>query len=457
MEPETESRELVPTDKAAVPNTSFAASTFARLVSLFGYGEWSDEAGPVNLEDIIKISAVLAAFDVLSQDISKVKLELRRRLPGNGSEVVQSKEHWLARMLDADPNEHHTWNEFVEMLVLHLVAVQNAFIVKKFNARGDVTDLIPVLPGRVAILVDEESGHYVFDIERITPHERLMLRGLERFLMESEVIHLRGRMFDGLFGYSNLDAGSGVFSLALALQKYQTRLYRSDATMRGVFQMPNEKPLSEAAFLRLKSQLAELWKKARSDGTPIVLEEGMEFKGVVMASDAAEAAKAKASAVEDIARVFRIPPHKLMHIVNVKYENMETLEKSYVQDTLIPIANRIERRMERSLLLPEERGDLFLEFDREAMQLYDVEKQGELLQKMADRGALTIDEFRFRAKGLNALPNGAGKVRLIPANVQLVDENNEIVLPAGQSGQPGAGSDAGGDNAKKTAELRVVK
>lgn len=434
------------TEKAAIsagvdPNTAW-------LQDIYGYQPWKDEeTSPLSLDEALKLSAVLICMDIPSQDIAKTRLWLRRRLPGGGSEIVEPKEHWLARLLALEPNDHHTWYEFLEMVILHLMAVQNAFIAKRFANRSKtkIAELVPVFPGRVRILVDEAADHYVYEVERYTPHERLQLNGVDKYLLEDEMIHVRGRMFDGLFGYSNLEAGSSVMGLSKALQQYQTRLYRTDGSVRGVFQMKNEQALSDAAFKRLKEQLSDRWSASRDRGVPIVLEEGMEFNSVAMNADQAEVAKNRDKAVEDIARLFRIPPHKMMHIVNVKYENMETLERSYVQDTLVPICTRVEQRLSRALLTEEERLTYFLEFDRMAMQLNDAEKQAEVVKTLMDRGAMTVDQALIRF-GMNPLPNGAGNVRLIPQNWHLVDQSNTIIIQAGQptKDEP-ADDDAAGD------------
>lgn len=397
----------------------------------------------MSLDEAIKLSAVLICMDVLAQDIAKTKLRLRRKLPGGGSEAVRPEEHWLAGLLETEPNRHHTWYEFMEMIVLHLGAVQNAFIGKVQNAAGRTSELIPILPGRVRILVDEDTGIYVYETMRLTAHERVMMRGLsDPFLLEDEVIHVRGRMFDGLFGYSNLEAGSATMSLGKALQDYQQRLYKNDATLRGVFQLKNEEALSQQAFDRLKKQLSERYRNITRSGDPLVLEEGMEFNSVSMTADQAEVNEAFNNAVVSTARLFRMPPHKIMHLDAVKYENLDTMERSYVQDTLVPVAKRIEERLARGLLSRDDRMSMYLEFDRESLLLNDVEKQAEMMKVLMDKGAMTINEARMK-RGLNPIPGG--DVRLIPANYHLVDENNEIVLetqnnapaPAGEDNNPG--------------------
>lgn len=448
-QPKTEERLPAVVDEKATIAAGFATSNYARLVNLFGYGLWSDEPGPLDIETAIKLSTFCAGLDVISQDIAKVPLHLREKLPNGGSRVVEPDEHWLAEMLALDPNEHHTWQEFFEMLILHLGAVQNAFIGKKMDRRGRVEELIPFLPGRVRILVDDQSWQYVYDIERITPHEYLLLKDFERYLLPSEVIHLRGRMFDGLWGYSNLDAGSGAMGMAKALQDFQTRLYRSDAALRGVFQMNNEKTLSEEAFRRLRDQLGELWKKVKDQGRPIVLEEGMEFKGISMDAGEAETAKAKEAAVEDVVRYLRVPAYKIGHLGAVKYENLDTLSKDYAQDCLIPIAGKVEKKLNRSLLTAKERLAFYLEFDREAMVLTDIDKQATIMKVMLNNGAMTLNEARMK-RGMNPLPSEVGDVRLVPANYHLVNAKGEVVLQAGN--QQGTDANNGGGDEGETGK-----
>ena len=421
----------------------------AWLADIYGYYPYGDGnvSHPLNLDEALKLSAVLICMDVLAQDIAKTPLRMRRRLKNGGSEVVEPEQHWLANLLATEPNRYHTWYEFKEMVILHLCAVQNAFIGKVQDMAGRPSELIPILPGRVRILVDETSDFYVYETQRLTSHERLMLRRLDPYLLEDEMIHIRGRMFDGLYGYSNLEAGSATMSLSKALQDYQTRLYKNDATLRGVFQMKNEETLSEDAFIRLKKQLSERFRNMSRSGDPLVLEEGMEFQSVSMTADQAEINEAQKNAIASTARLFRMPPHKIMHLDAVKYENLDTMERSYVQDTLVPIAERVEQRLARGLLNMNERASLYLEFDRESLMLNDIEKQTKAMDALAKNGAITINEMRQK-RGMN--PIKGGDVRLIPANYHLVDENNEIVLETQNNAPAPAGEDNNAGQAGKT-------
>jgi hypothetical protein len=180
-----------------------------------------------------------------------------------------------------------------------------------------------------------------------------------------------------------------------------------------------------------------------------------------MTADQAELSKAWAQAIENTARQFRMPPHKIMHLAAVKYENLATLEASYVFDTLIPYCVRLEQRLGRSLLDQTDRAKYFIEFDRERLVLADTEKQTDMIKTLAAHGAITLDEMRERGF-LNPLPNGQGNIRLLNRGFWRIDEAGEIIPEPEQAGSqqtnaPGDGADSvtdeGGDQNKSLGDV----
>lgn len=434
--------------------TTQVSGTGTRLLRMMQSSGWTSATRQLSTADIIQISAVLICLDVLSQDIAKIPFRMYEKIPG-GKRVVEYNEHPIAELLATRPNRFHTWEEFWEMVLLHLGMVQNAFVAKRM--RGAVTEeLVPCMPARTTILAvdpDRDSsglGFYCYKVDRFSTHERIQLARMPSgggdVFLPGEFMHFRGRMFDGLLGYSNLDAGAKVFGLSNEMTEYSTRLYSNDGGMRGVFQMPGESgdSLSEPAFERLRTQLAELMTNMRRHNVPIVLEEGMSFESISMKANEAEISTQRDAAVVDVARIFRMPPHKIMHLVNVKYENMETLEKSYVKDTLVPYCRRIEERMALSLLTREEQAKYFFEFDRKEMLLNDMKMLADVGKVMVQNGALELDELRA-IFGWNPLANGAGQYRLIPSTFNLVARDNSVMIAAGA--QP-TGEDEPADDKK---------
>lgn len=446
--------------RETVPNPKFAVQAGgARLVSVLRSTGWNRFPRQLTTEQIVRIPAVIICLDVLAQDIAKVPFRMYEKLKNNGKRELGPEEHPVATLLATEPNRFHTWYEYFEMTILHLGVVQNAYTAKRIDPRtGYAKELIPVMPARqttMAVMPEDDPvngmGFFCYRVDRNTPAEKIQFAQLPEIFLEYEFIHFRGRMFDGLTGYSNLDVGAKAFGVSDELLDYTLRMANGDGQMPGVFQMGKESgdSLSNEAFQRLKEQLGERVRKMREEQLPIVLEEGMTFQEIAMDAQQAEVAKSRDAAIVDTARIFRIPPHKIMHLVNVKYENMETLEKSYVNDTLIPYCERIEQRMARSLLTAADRAKYFFQFDRRAMLLNDMQKLVEAGQKMTQVGAIDLDEFRALF-GYNELPNGSGKIRLIPSTFNAVDDKNEVVIPAGAQPQ-------GEDKAKGTEASNAGK
>ncbi|MBO6509503.1 MAG: phage portal protein [Roseibium sp.] len=412
--------------------------TFSEIVGLSSKGKKS-----ISFADAIQVAAVSICLDVISQDIAKTPFRLMRRT-STGKQVVMPKEHWLSRLLATEPNAQHTWVEFLEMAILHLALMQNAFIAKLQTKTGEVKELVPIVPGRVTIHVNEDRSNFVYEVAPGTEQEVVHLRSMGGLYRSDQIVHIRGRMFDGLHGLSTLSAGASTMSLAKEVNDFMDRLYANDAQMRGVFEMEADagSQLDEKSFQRLRHQLSEAMTNFRRQAKPLVLEGGLKFKDVSMKADEAEVSKAFDAAIVNVCRLFRVPPHKAMHLNAVKYENLDAMEKSYVSDTLHPICTRFEQRLSRDLLTPEEREEFFLEFDREAMALSDAEKQAKVAEVGLKYGGLMIDEWR-EIRGKNPLPDGAGRVRLMPSNFTVVDEKGQVLIEA--AGKAGEGSDESGD------------
>lgn len=415
----------------------------------------------VSVTDALGIAAVWICVSVLAQDISKATLRLWRRTGKGARTLVEPKEHAMARILALAPNQEHTWIEFFDMTIRHMALMRNAFVAVRRSKGGDPIEFVPVVPGRVTINVNPETGDKFYPVSRATAFEQAQMRQFDSILTDDEMIHLRQGIIDGLTGYSALTAGADVMALAQAITEYQTRLYDNDAQVRGVFQMKDTLQ-SEEAFKRLRKQLAEAAKDFRKESKPLLLEGGIEYKETASTSANAETAKNREQQVLEVCRLFRVPPHKAMSFDASKYSNLEPAERAYVSDALIPIAKSIEKRFEAACLSEEDRLVYFLEFDRDEMAALDTKTKAELVKTAVSGGIATVNEGRTRL-GYN--PIAGGDVRYIPSTFAVVDENNEVVIPAGGQGAvdqnqdtpPADQTTTDAASAAKQHDLRVIQ
>ena len=201
-----------------------------------------------------------------------------------------------------------------------------------------------------------------------------------------------------------------------------------------MFELPEEAEFGDAEFKRLREQVTKAWQKMRTENYPIILEKGAAFKAINMTASDSEVAKVRNQALLEVCSLFRVPPYKIGFLEESKYSNIEAQERIYVDTTLVPIARRMERRLEREFLVGEDRHRYFFEFDREEMVAMDAKTRAKIAKDNVQTGQWKIDEGR-RFQRMDPLPNGAGDVRSIAVNTTLIDDNNKVVVQ-GASGQP---------------------
>lgn len=397
------------------------------------FGEWVENNLGTSVQQALEQAAFMLCCDVISQDIAKATLRLRRRTGARTSEIIEPKQHPIARMLALQPNKRHTWHSYVEMTMYWLCLSSNSFAGVLRNRTNDPVELIPFQTGKVQ---EKVHGRDVFyDVTAGTLQEAALLGSYSRIFPERDMIHVRSRMIDGMDGYSTLSAGKKTLDVGKAIDKYRGTLFNEDGALRGVFTRKDAEPMTDDAFARFRQQLSILMNKFRKLTEPIVLEGDFDFKSISSNPTEVELTKQFAAQINATCRLLRVPPHKVFQMDGVKYENLETSEKMYVGDTLIPRCKGYEEQMARVLLTEDERLEMFFEFDREELELRDPARETERVIKTAERGLILVDEARAKL-GYNPLPNGQGQVRLVPTNMSLVDIDGEVVVAGSSTSKP---------------------
>lgn len=417
--------------------------------------------GTMGLRDALQQAAFMLCVDVISQDISKSTLRLKERLDNNTSKVVLPTKHQMAGMLALEPNIRHTWSEFTEMLVMWFCISKNALAGVTRTNTGDVLEILPFQTTRI---LEKVNGREVFyDVTAGTMAEQALLGSPMRTFAERDMIHVRGRMLNGMDGLSTMDVGRTTLTTGEAIETFRTDLFGDDGQMRGVFKKSGPGAVNEIAYERLKASLRIMMARFKAGGDPVVLEDGMEFQTMSSRPMEMELTKQLQQQILATCRLLRVPPHKVFEMEGAKYENLETQEKMYVGDTLLPIVKAFEARYARTLLSTKDRLRFFFEYDRDEMTLRDTKAETERAVKALERGGIDFDEFRARL-GYNPYPNGQGKQRLIPVNMNVVDEHGKIVIGGAAAKEEPKSEDEGADPATEEStsekgappQLRIV-
>lgn len=423
-------------------------------VGLLGLGSGYYQGSAVGL------ALAIQCADVKARDLSKAEM-LPWRRDGRGWKMVDPRPGSLAyRMMTKPGTTAMTWPELWRMTVLHLELAQNAYIYTPRNGEGDVEEYIPVMPGRCRMRVSDR-GNIFYEIVAVTEYDHAVLGESYMIVPESEVIHLRGRLLDGVNGLSNLVLGNPIFDLISAIGRYQTKLFSNDGRQPLVFEKKDGFPNSdqgETAFRRMKEQLREAARRAANFGEAILLEEGITAKPLGINSKDAATTESFTQQVMRMCGLMDVPPHRIYALEAVAYNNMTAMNRQYVNDCLVPLANNIEIKF-RNHSLPERDWPTYsLQFDRSALMSNDPDTLEKLIKVGMSTGIMEIDEARevmpFR---LNPLGKG-GQVRTVPVNMAIFDrEGNVVHAASGQNPtQPGAGEDESPDNNAGKAGPRLV-
>lgn len=391
--------------KAAVSTTDAAGWR-----SVFGGGT-SATGHAISPRNALSSSAVFAAVNVISSDIGKLPLNVRRReIDVAGRTVTREAPDHPIQLLMNFPNRYQDRQQFKDFVTAQAVLNGNGVAWIERMGNGRPIALHPVPAPLVTVLWAPGDIFYQFappsNLVGVLPTDPVPAR---------DVLHVRGLSDDGLWGISPIDRLRNAIGLALAMEEHGSNTFKNGANASGVLEHPGA--LSEEAGSRLRKQWEERYSGRQNSGKTIILEEGMKYSPLQMNSKDAQFLEGRRFQVEDIARIFRVPPQKLMHLDRMTFNNVEHLSLDYINDSLMPWLERWESQISDKLFMADERQDYFVEFAVTRLARGDLKSRVD--SAMAGiQGVMTINEARHL---LDLPPITDGDVRLEPLNMTAVE------------------------------------
>ena len=342
----------------------------------------------VSADAALRLAAVYACVRILSETMASLPIVIYRTRPDGGKDRI--KDHWLYHRLARTPNRYQNPFEWREMLQGHLTLRGNAYCQILANAKGEITQLLPIHPDRVKLEM-LTNGDYRYRISQAGGAELILPRG--------EVWHLRGLSSDGLLGMSPIELARESLGMALAAQDYGARFFANDAKPTGGWiEFPGNFKDAEA-----KRVFRESYQQAQAGanrGKVLVLENGMKFHEVGVTNKDAQFLELRKFQITDIARLFRVPPHMIADLDRATFSNIEQQSLEFVMHTMTPWAERWEAAIGRDLIFDSEA--LEVEFDFSNLMRGDVASRSAYYQSGIQNGWLTRNEARA-AENLNPL------------------------------------------------------
>lgn len=356
----------------------------------------------------LRLSAVWACVNVLSQALASLPLKVYRRIGDNEKE--EAKDHWLYSILHYRPNLWQTPFDFKEMMQGHLSLRGNAY--GWINWRDNT--ITPLHPDRVTP-ERAKDGSIIYKVRR--PEDNYQ----ERKLLQVEVLHLRGLSSDGLLGVSPIMTHSDAVGGAIATQKFTSAFYGNGTNVGNLLTHPGS--LSKEAQSRLKEQLRNEYSGAGNAFKTLVLEEDMKWQSLGVKPEEAQFLETRKFQVNDIARIFRVPPHMIGDLDRATFSNIEQQSIDFVTYSLLPWIVKWEEAINLSLLYDD--PDYFVKFVVDALLRGETKTRYEAYGKAIQDGWMTRNEVRAK-EDMNPL-DGLDDI-LTPLNMQQGMKNNEETL-----------------------------
>ena len=323
----------------ASPKNSFWSSSYSFLFGTSSSGK------TVNERTALQTTAVYACVRILAETIASLPLHTYQYTASGKEKAI---DHPIYYLLHSEPNPEMTSFVFRETLMGHLLLWGNAYAQIIRDGRGRVVGLYPLLPSKM-VVNRTERGILYYQYEK---------DGQQYFLGNHEVLHIPGLGFDGLIGYSPIAMAKNAIGMAIATEEYGAKLFANGATPGGVLEHPGV--VKDPA--RIRDSWNAVYQGSGNAHRIAVLEEGMAFKSIGIPPEQAQFLETRKFQIEEICRIFRVPPHLVASLDRATFSNIEQQSISFVVHTIRPWLVRIEQSINKALLSDSEKGQYFVSF-----------------------------------------------------------------------------------------------
>lgn len=391
-----------------------------------GIGPTSSGA-TVTADTAFNSSAFWSAVAIISGDKASLPLELfKQSKDGTKEPFVGSKTYELVH---DNPNPEMTSMVFREALQAHVLTWGNAYAEIERNGGGQPLALWPITPNRVTPFRNGAPGYPVQTTGPLGTVFYHVTNTTKRdaYLPASDVLHIPGLGFDGLVGYSVIEKARESIGMGLAMQQFGGTFFRNGSTFGGVLTHPGK--LTKEVKQGIRESVEAIHQGADRAHKFAIFGDGMKFeKGGGIPPNDAQFLESRRFEIEEIARWFHMPQHKLNGLDHATFSNIEHLDLEYYKGCLRGWLVRWEQELNRKLIPPLERKSQYFKHNVEGFLRGDSVTRGDYLTKLFSVGGFSINEIRELNNQNGIGPDG--DAHFVPANLMPVSRALNPPAPA---------------------------
>lgn len=381
-------------------------ATSASSYRFFFGGTTSGKA--VTEQSAMQMTAVYSCVRILAEAIAGLPVHLYKISDGS---KVKATDHPLYFLLHDEPNPEMASFVFRETLMTHLLLWGNAYAQVIRNGRGEVVALYPLMPNRMS--VDRDRNGQLFYSYTTSKDDAPTNKLGTVTLHPRDVLHIPGLGFDGLVGYSPIAMAKNAIGMAIACEEYGATFFANGAAPGGVLEHPG--------VIKDPDRVRQSW-NATFGGSGnankiAVLEEGMKYTPISISPEQAQFLETRKFQIDEIARIFRVPPHMVGDLDKSSFSNIEQQSLEFVKYTLDPWVSRWEQSMMRSLLTQEEKKEYFIKFNVDGLLRGDYQSRMNGYAVGRQNGWMSANDIR-ELENLDQIPEeDGGDLYLVNGNM----------------------------------------
>jgi HK97 family phage portal protein len=353
-------------------------------------------------------AAVWACCRLISTSLASLPVDLFKLTPTGKQKATT---HPLYMLLTQSPNPMMPMQQWIQPTLLGLLLFGNAYTwVDRIN--GEVVGIWPLNSARVSMVLnlDGTFSYYYSD-----------MRGKFNIFTDADIIHFRMFTLDGYFGLPVLIYHQMTLGLAAASTTYATALYNNGGFPGGVLEYPGQ--LKPPQVDRIRQSWSDIHSGPSNAGRIAILEEGMKYTPIGIPPEQLQYIQEQKFSVEQIARIFGVPPHLIGSMDKPTYASVEQQSIEFVRYTLLPYVRCLEQGVDKAMV-PE--PEMSWRFNLNAFERGDVKTRYDSYAVGRNWGWLSANDV-CTSEDLNTFEGG--DAHLTPLNMVAVEPGQQPPPP----------------------------
>lgn len=356
----------------------------------------------IDTEQAMRFTAVYAAIRLRSETIASLpKTVLNVTEKGR----IDAKNHAVYRLIKFRPNGFMNIFNFWEYVNTCMDGWGNGYVVVLRDRAGNPAELIPVHPRLVTVVVRGLRKWFVV----------AGTNAVDGTYSDDDILHFYSYSLDGIKGVNPISYNAAAINSGISAQDFGNEFFAQGGNVKAVLE--SDKTIGKDVY----STFIENFNKSKNFGTPL-LDQGVKYKSVGIAPEAAQMLQTRTFALQDIARIFRLPPHMLADLSHATFSNIEHQDIQFAKDSIRPAVKVLECETDNKLFFSKEMGQMETKFNLDGLMRGDMTARSEYYQKAVTSGWMTRNEVRDlenlnRIEGLDDM--------LYPANELIVGKETD--------------------------------